>query len=250
MQPTLLPGDHIIVDKTIMGARIYKNLNFSDESYELLSWRTAGTRGVRRNDVVVFNFPKHEDHIKFVINHVYCKRCVALPGDTFYISGGYFRNDHFNGIVGYKPAQDILATMPDSAVRQQYAWSIFPFLEQLGWTIKDAGPIYLPRCGDIVHLSAKEGALYALLLEYETGTAVEVDWEHNRVICGGVPLEYYEFQHSYYYMCGDNVLDSYDSRYWGFVPEEYIVGVCRIISYSRDRHTHKYNWGRLWKVIE
>jgi type IV secretory pathway protease TraF len=53
----------------------------------------------------------------------------------------------------------------------------------------------------------------------------------------------------YYFVRGDNVMNSGDSRYWGFVPEEFIVGVARRIAYSRDRHTDEFRWNRLWRRI-
>ena len=85
MSPTLLPGDRVIVDKTIVGTRIYSDLDFDPKGGELRSWRLRGMRQMKRNDIVVFNFPHHEGRINFIINNVYAKRCVALPGDTLSI---------------------------------------------------------------------------------------------------------------------------------------------------------------------
>jgi signal peptidase I len=66
----------------------------------------------------------------------------------------------------------------------------------------------------------------------------------------GRPIGEYIFKENYYYTGGDNVSDSKDSRYWGFMPEEFIIGVATRISYFRDRHTDKFRWDRLWKKIE
>ena len=82
MTPTLLPGDRVIVDKTIVGARLYSDFDFDPKGGELRSWRVRGMRQRKHNDIVVFNFPHHEGRINFIINNVYAKRCVALPGDT------------------------------------------------------------------------------------------------------------------------------------------------------------------------
>lgn len=81
--------------------------------------------------------------------------------------------------------------------------------------------------------SCKEGYLYKDILEYETGKRVTVDDSLRRVYVGDRRIEQYEFIHDYYFAAGDNAYDSYDSRYWGLVPEEYIVGVVDLISYSR-----------------
>ena len=85
MTPTLLPGDRVIVDKTIVGARVYSDFDFDPKGGELRSWRLRGMRQMKRNDIVVFNFPHHDGRINFIINNVYAKRCVALPGDTLSI---------------------------------------------------------------------------------------------------------------------------------------------------------------------
>lgn len=78
MQPTLKPGDKIIVNKLLFGARIYTDFHFSKEGSELKAFRTNGIRGIQRNDIIVFNKAYHKNkEIKFIINQVYCKD--ALP---------------------------------------------------------------------------------------------------------------------------------------------------------------------------
>jgi len=94
MFPTLMPGDNVLVDKTLYGARIYTDLNFSEDGVELKSLRTRGRDAVRRNDIVVFNMPYHKREIRFVINYVYCKRCIALPGDSISAVNGHYNNNY------------------------------------------------------------------------------------------------------------------------------------------------------------
>lgn len=81
------------------------------------------------------------------------------------------------------------------------------------WTIKDFGPLYIPRAGDIIDLSPKNILLYGKLMEYETGRIHDT------------ASEQYTFMENYCFLAGDNVLNSNDSRYFGLVPEKYIVGV-------------------------
>ena len=77
MSPTLLPGDKVRVDKTVFGARLYTSLDFTDGRME--SIRTRGRRGLRHNDIVVFNYPVNDKgRIGFKMNYVYVKRVVAL----------------------------------------------------------------------------------------------------------------------------------------------------------------------------
>lgn len=237
MEPTLLPGDRIIVNKLIMGARIYSDFHFSKSGNELSSWRTRGLRKLQYNDIVVFNFPEHNNKISFVINHVYAKRCIALPGDTISIVDGRYVNNNFQGTLGLESEQALLANMPDSVIDPSVL-NVFPYDNQLRWTIKNMGPLYVPRKGDRIRITAKEANLYRLILEWETGKNVSSS-----------NIAFHTFQHNYYYFCGDNVLNSNDARYWGFVPEEYIVGVVTHISYCKDKWTGKYFPERYLKRI-
>jgi signal peptidase I len=100
-----------------------------------------------------------------------------------------------------------------------------PYEWNLGWTIRNFGPLYIPRKDDIINITPADAAVYKLLLEWETGMKVTWDWDAGKVWIGNRPLICHRFQHNYYFMAGDNVTDSNDSRYWGLVPEEYIIGV-------------------------
>ena len=249
MMPTLLPGDRILVDKTVMGARLYTDFHFSREGQTLKSRRMRGTGCVQRNDIVVFNYPQHGWKINFVINHVFVKRCVAVPGDSLAIVNGFYCNDHCpDGKVGYLPEQQRLARMRDVDI-DSLVFHIYPYDDHLSFTVKQMPAVYVPRQGDVLRLSAREGAVYRMLLEWETGKRIEPDWEHNRVLADGKPLLSHVFQHNYYFMAGDNVPDSNDSRYWGLLPEEYIIGIATRISYSVDKYSGQWRRGRLMKKV-
>lgn len=246
MISTLLSGDRIIINKSVTGARIYSDFNFDTKGIDLKSWRTRGRRCVNPNDIVVFNFPHHDGKINFVINNVYAKRCIGIPGDSVSIIDGHFRNNNYYSTIGMKQMQDFFAQMPDS-IFPRYVLNSIPYDGHIPWTIKNLGPLYLPRKGDFVRLTAKEGCLYQMLLEWETGKTISFDWEKDSVYANGDPLDSHVFTHGYYFMCGDNVSNSNDSRYWGLVPEEYIVGVVSGISYSIDPKTGKYRTDRILK---
>ena len=245
MTPTLLPGDRVIVDKTIVGARLYSDFDFDPKGGELRSWRVRGMRQMKRNDIVVFNFPHHEGRINFIINNVYAKRCVALPGDTISIEEGYYRNNNHKGVLGLENAQNALHEMTDSMIWRQALYAM-PFDGHLPWTIRNMGPLYIPRKGDIIPITAKEACVYRMLLEWETGKKVDFDWISNTAKIVGKEFTSHTFSHNYYFMAGDNVCDSNDSRYWGLVPEEYIVGVVRWVSYSLNKGDGELNKDRVF----
>lgn len=249
MRPTLIPGDYVIVNKLIAGARIYDRLDFKDGD-PLECHRTKGISRVKHNDIVIFNFPinRRKYRIEFKINYVYGKRCIGLPGDTVEIRNGYFKNNNYDGILGVEAEQRYLSETPDSLLSNNVIHA-FPFdFRHYHWTIKEFGPLYVPQKGGVVALDTVNFQLYRLVIEYETGKKLRVNTE-NRLTLGEEPIDNYTFKGNYYFFCGDYVRDSNDSRYWGFVPEDFIVGVVTRITYSRDRENGTFRWDRLLKSL-
>ena len=95
--------------------------------------------------------------------------------------------------------------------------------KRLGWTIRDFGPLPVPRKGDTIEINADNYRTWRRPILYETGKRLSENG--GQVFLGQVPLNEYTFKHNWYFLGGDNVLDSRDSRYLGLVPEEYIVGI-------------------------
>ena len=248
MRPTLIPGDRVIVDKTLLGARIYRDFNFNPGGGELSCWRTKGTRCLRHNDIAVFNFPQHDGHINFVINHVFCKRCIALPGDTLWSENGYYKNSNYRGVLGIEEEQARFGTTPDSILPPKVI-NIFPYGDVSCYSIRNLPRIYVPRKGDVIRVTREVAVYYKMLLEWELGKSISWNDGESLAYAGDEPLFRHIFQHSYYFMAGDNILDSNDSRYWGLVPEEYIVGVVTSISYSKDVRTGKLLTERILKKV-
>lgn len=249
MTPTLIAGDRILADKLIAGARIYKKLEFGKD-IPLRSFRMPGWRRVGVNDVVVFNAPRgyERGRIEFRINYVYSKRCVGSPGDSVSVRGGWFRNNRHRGPIGDSMQQRRLAATPDSLIPRRVLRAMPQDDRLFGWTIKEFGPLYVPRAGARVALDERNFKLYKQVIEYETGGKLR--YAEGRVLLDDAPLSEYTFRGNYYFFCGDNVLDSKDSRYLGFVPEEFIIGVVRRIRYSEDPHTGKRRRERWWKKVE
>lgn len=225
MSPTLLPGDKVRVNKRIFGARLYTSLDFTDGQME--SIRTRGRRGLRHNDIVVFNFPVNDrGHIAFKMNYVYVKRVMALPGDSISFVHSRPVNNRYEGTLGLPEAQKQLEETPDSLIPWGAMRNILMERAVLGYTLKDIPPVYVPRKGDILQLDDwRKVEIYRRAIEWETGRALSWDCEQEQCLLGGKPLAYFRFRKNYYFVCGDRACDSKDSRYWGFVPEEYIVGV-------------------------
>lgn len=238
MEPTLTVGDRILANKLLFGARIYTNFEFG-EDIPLESWRMPRLRRIKPNDIVVFNAPHGFDRnrIEFKINYVYVKRCVGTPGDTISIRNGFFHNSEYAGPIGDVAQQRLLASIPDSMLSRGVMQAYPNDEECFGWTIKNSGPLYVPRKGDSIEMNARNRRLYGIITEYETG-------------CDASRIDgYYTFRENYYFLCGDNVIDSKDSRYLGFVPEEFIIGMVNRISYSRNPYKNKIRPNRIWKRV-
>lgn len=247
MYPTLQVGDRVWVNKLVMGARIYDNLD-SASSSTLCSWRTRGMRRVERNDILIFNYPNNDNRIAFKINYVYAKRCVALPGDSISAIDGYYKNSSYHESLGNKRAQDYLNQVSEDRLDECIKYTIPYSYDTFPWNIRNFGPIYVPRKGDVIHLNAETLLFYSKILEFETGKTFSTSSD-GTVLADGKPKEYHIFTHNYYFTIGDNVMNSCDSRYWGFVPEEYIVGVVGFIPYSIDKHTGELRENRFFKHI-
>ena len=214
MSPTLVPGDKVWVNKLLYGARIYKSFDFEDHA-PLKCFRMPGLRKIRPGDVICFNYPLGYDKwtkIEFKINYVYCKRVVGTPGDTISIKDGVTWNSNYNGIIGVQDNQLAIQNTPDSILWRTKFMATMPFTKPM-WTMKNFGPLYVPEKGVTIELDSVGRAIYGPVIEYETGS-----WPDDEV-CS------HTFRHDYYFAFGDNSLDSNDSRYWGFIPEEFIIGI-------------------------
>jgi signal peptidase I len=248
MQPTLLPGDNILVNKTIMGARIF-NLWEAAEDKEVAIHCLPGLGKVKRNDVLVFHFPypHSNDSLSMHLLKYYVKRCIALPGDTMGIKQGYYYVKGINEPIGNVEAQERIALLDKDDARG-IVMETYPWDRYINWTIQDFGPLHVPAAGQTVAMDSTAVKLYRKLIEWEQKKPLT--WEGNRVYLGDSLIREYRFRENYYFMGGDNMENSKDSRYWGLLPESYIVGVATRIWKSVDRWTDEVRWDRVMKRIE
>ncbi|MFW5916190.1 MAG: signal peptidase I [Bacteroidota bacterium] len=128
--------------------------------------------------------------------------------------------------------------------------TIFPFDPDYEWTEDNFGPLYVPEEGETVQITPRNLPLYKRIIRTHEGN--EVDVRDSTVFINGKPTERYTFQMDYYFMMGDNRHNSADSRYWGFVPEDHIVGKAVFLWLSVDKYgsfLDRIRWRRLFKVI-
>lgn len=214
MQPTLVPGDKVWVNKLLFGARIYTSFKFDDHA-PLKCIRMPGVRKIHPGDVICFNYPLGYDrwtNIEFKINYVFCKRVVGTPGDTIGVKDGITWNNNYEGTIGVLENQMNIHDTPDSILWRTTYMATMPFTRPM-WTIKSFGPLYIPEKGVTIELDSIGRAIYGPVIEYETGS-----WPTDEMTS-------HTFIHDYFFAFGDNSMDSNDSRYWGFIPEDFIIGI-------------------------
>ena len=174
------------------------------------------------NDVIVFNHPD-AGGAQLV------KRCIGFPGDTVLLRAGivYINNN--------------IITPPATVIIPQTDYSLdFPH-QSLEWTINNYGPVVTPSKGLSVRLDSVNINLYRHIIQIEK----EGYSQHFDISVG----DYYTFKTNCYFVLGDNRNNSIDSRYWGFVPEEFIVGKAVLVYFSKDIMQKKIRWNRIGKIL-
>jgi len=210
MLPALETGNVVIAWKLGYGARIYRSLDFDSGQPDCFRLPAMGT--VAPGDIVVFNTPvspEHGDSVWFTINDVSCKRVLGTPGDRIGAVDGHVWNDAVLRPIGSVSMQEALRWTWDGIYDRadlQLAFGIE------GWNIKNWGPLRVPQKGMEIRLDGCASQIYRKAIEWETGQSL------NELTDG------YVFQHDWFFMAGDNSPASLDSRFYGFVPDDFIIG--------------------------
>jgi len=325
MEETLLAGDFIFVSKLAYGPRLpgtplaipfyHNKLPSGKKSYSerirMHYKRLRGFSRVKREDIIVFNFPEGDtmvvqypgqnyyslvrqygrDYILSEFNIIthpvdkrenYVKRCIGLPGDTIQIIDGEII---VNGVVRrrqpmqkfkyyvtttgeplpdflldslkilksavtYNPVNSLhvlylaeenvgsLRSYPTVRSIKRYSepmlsfqnQEIFPHSNDYRWTGDHFGPLKIPAKGDTVRLDALNLPFYERIIEvYEQN---DLQLKDGEIMINGEYTSTYKLKMDYYFVMGDNHHNSADSRYWGFVPEDHLLGKAVTVWFS------------------
>ena len=128
---------------------------------------------------------------------------------------------------------------------------IYPLNGNKHWTRDNYGPVWIPKKGEKIQLTMDNIAIYERPIKGYEGNNLEV--RDGKIFINGQESNTYTFKMDYYWMMGDNRHNSADSRYWGFVPEDHIVGKPIFIWWSSDpdrRGINGVRWSRLGKSVD
>lgn len=224
MERYLNDGDCVLVNKLLMGARILTRFDVNDPRMTCI--RLPGFRKAQAGDVMVFNSPygRGRKSIEFDYDEVFIKRCLGLPGDVVEIRNGVFLSNGLNpkGFSSYD--RSLWLSSSDTTLMAKGVVLDTAFKPGgSNWNIRNLGPVTVPAKGSGIVLTAENLPLFSRVIEFETGELPYLSGE--TIKWKGKKLTSYTFQSNWYYLVGDNVLHSNDSRYFGFVPEAYIIGI-------------------------
>ena len=139
-----------------------------------------------------------------------------------------------------------------SIVNNNYTQGIYPLNGNTGWTVDNYGPIWIPKRGESIALTLDHIAVYERPIVAYEGNTLEV--KDGKIFINGKESDSYTFKMDYYWMMGDNRHNSADSRCWGFVPEDHIVGKPLFIWLSLDKDRSlfdgKIRWERLFRSVD
>ncbi|AVM53044.1 signal peptidase I [Bacteroides zoogleoformans] len=133
-----------------------------------------------------------------------------------------------------------------------YSGQMYPLNLHTGWTRDDYGPVWIPANGATVRLTADNLPLYERCITAYEGNRLEL--KPDGIYINGGKTDTYTFKMDYYWMMGDNRHNSADSRYWGFVPEDHVVGKPIVVWLSLDKDRGwldgKIRWNRIFKWVD
>lgn len=315
MEKSLLVGDFLFVSKMHYGTRIPKtplqvplthqkiwgtDLSSYSDAIQIPYMRLPGFTKVKRNDVVVFNYPVEFEYPADLKTN-YIKRAVGIAGDVIQVKdGNLYVNDsagsipenmqfsydvmtnrklneeffgtyginqesymEFSNVSGYQifASEEVINQLKTSPLVKSVTKriqkvggesGIFPDGVLMGWNRDNYGPLQVPAKGMTLAMTPENVIKYGFTIQKYEGLD-NVELKLGEVFVDGKKVENYTFTQNYYFMMGDNRHNSLDSRYWGFVPEDHIVGKAWFLWLSLDKYESlfkKVRWNRIFNTID
>lgn len=233
MEKTILVGDFLIGNKFIYGMRTPDRLGipYTQLGFDIPWIRLPAFRQPKGGDVVIFKYP-HNPLEKYV------KRLIAGPGQTVAINK---REIMVDGELYFHPEHlQFLDRSPNPK-----GWSDPKIFPRGNGNKDNYGSIRIPAQGDTLWTVHDQGVLgYVAIMDGH-----DVRMKGDQLMVDGRPVSYYVVEQNYYFMMGDNRDQSFDSRFWGFVPQSHILGAALFIYFSLDFKRFPFlTWERLKRI--
>ncbi len=222
MENTVMTGDFLFVNKFIYGPTTPQLIPFLN--IPLPFFKFPGFKDPEVGDVIVFIYPGDRDQVKSDEFVYYLKRCIATAGDELEIKNKkVFINGKEFGLPKYGKYEMGIPLYPGDEFRT--------FPPGKGFTRDNYGPIRIPKKGDIIKLNSQN------FKEWETFILREghrIMATSNEILIDDKPTTSYTVERNYCFGMGDNRDNSLDSRYWGFIPYDNVVGTPMVVYWSWD----------------
>ncbi len=219
MVGTVLPGDFMFVNKFIYGPTTPQIIPFLN--IPLPFYKFPGVKEPEKGDVIVFIYPGNPNQVKSDQFTYYLKRCIATAGDTLeVIDKKVYINKELQGLPEHVQFD---YGAPDRRTS-------FPATKN--FTRDNWGPLRIPAEGDVIELSRKNIMDWNIFIQRE---GHEVLVRGKEILIDGVVTDSYTVERNYCFGMGDNRDNSYDSRAWGFIPYDNVVGTPMIVYWSWNK---------------
>lgn len=251
-----IPGDTIrIKDKQVyINGKAVVNPPKMQYNYSLFATRRLSKKFFRK-----YMIPNHTDYVKepleasLVIQSGY----LNLPKEILekVANGVYYKIDVRPEVAEQIKKEEGVIDVILEKPNPNYTQAMFPFNEESKkWTADDYGSLWIPKKGATIPLNASNVLIYGqVIAKYEGWSPEELKVEGGKLYLNGQAQISYTFKQDYYFMMGDNRHNSFDSRFWGFVPDDHIVGKAFMIWLSVDKDggfSDKIRWNRLFNIID
>lgn len=276
MENSIFQGERILVNKWSYGLRL--------PMMSFLSYHRWGERPVKRQDIVVFNNPARIQQPVIDRREMYISRCIGVPGDTLLVDSLFFASSAETGfnpdkkrlyaypagkemtvdslIQALAIADDGLMGSDDSTHVRSFSRYEYYLLEQAlpapNWiqplspsTQRPLQPLVVPGKGSAIEVHPWNITLLRNTLVMHEGRQAEI--KNDTLYVDGQPVTKGCFTKDYYWMGSNNTINLSDSRLFGFVPQDHIIGKAWLIWFSKEKGSdclEGYRWNRFFQRVK
>ena len=276
MENSIFQGERILVNKWSYGLRV--------PFMTLFSYHRWGKRPVQQQDIVVFNNPAGIRQPVIDRREVYISRCIGVPGDTLLVDSLFSAtspesklNPDKKRLYAYPVSKENLITSlmhtlsitddglmgsSDSTHVRSFSRYEYYLLEQAmngqNWIQPlsrkkdiELKPLIIPGKGKYIRVYPWNITLLRNTLVMHEGKQAEI--KNDTLYVDGKPAQHCYFTKDYYWMGSNNTINLSDSRLFGFVPQDHIIGKASVIWFSKEKGTglfDGYRWNRFFRTVK